>query len=196
MFANHRKNFWESFPSLQTWRNLRQPSLHQDSLSIRPSLSYFICSSLTKGHLGLWQLNHCLAILESMDLQRTCPLWRHWERHSRSLKALWLSPLTTGDSSVTYVKTSMLFKGGSAWAMESKSYTPARKGCIHQFLFSELIFRKSTFQLQENRFRELISRKSHITHSFLIQRITWKNCWGIIVLENLISVTWNDVFGN
>ena len=54
-----------------------------------------------------------------------------------------------------------------------------------------------TFQseLQENIFRELISPKLHITYSFVIQRITWKNCLEIIFLENLTSVTWNNVFG-
>ena len=46
-----------------------------------------------------------------------------------------------------------------------------------------------TCQLQENIFRELISRKLHITYSFLIQRMTWKHCLGINFLENLISVT-------
>ena len=38
-------------------------------------------------------------------------------------------------------------------------------------------------------FGELISRKLHITCSFVIQSITWKSCFGIIFLENVISVT-------
>ena len=42
--------------------------------------------------------------------------------------------------------------------------------------------------------RELISRKLHITYSFAIQRITCKNCLGIIFLENLISATENMFF--
>ena len=71
--------------------------------------------------------------------------------------------------------------------------TPARKYYIHKFLFSELISRKNkkkgTFQLQENIFWALISRKLHITYSFVIQRITWKNCLGINFGENLISAT-------
>ena len=50
-----------------------------------------------------------------------------------------------------------------------------------------------TFQLQENIFRELISRKLHITYLFVIQRMTWTNCLGVIFLENLISVTLNNV---
>ena len=46
-----------------------------------------------------------------------------------------------------------------------------------------------------NIFRELISRILHITYSFVIQRITWKSVLGIVFLENLISVTRNNVFG-
>ena len=67
--------------------------------------------------------------------------------------------------------------------------TPARKDYIHTFLLLELISPQITFQLQENIVWELIPRKLHITYSFVIQRITWKNCLGIIFLENLISVT-------
>ena len=55
--------------------------------------------------------------------------------------------------------------------------------------------RKSTVQSQESIFRELISPKLHITYSFVIQRITFKNVLEIIFLENLISVTCNNVFG-
>ena len=67
---------------------------------------------------------------------------------------------------------------------------------MHTFLFSELISRKITFQLQDFFFRELISQKLHIPYSsFVIQRITWKIVLGILFLENLISVTWNNVFG-
>ena len=40
-----------------------------------------------------------------------------------------------------------------------------------------------------NRFLESIFRKLHYTCPFVIQRITSKNVLGIIVLENLISVT-------
>ena len=32
-------------------------------------------------------------------------------------------------------------------------------------------------------------------YSFVIQRITWKNVLGFIFLENLLSVTWTNVFG-
>ena len=42
---------------------------------------------------------------------------------------------------------------------------------------------------------EAISRNLHIKDSFVIRRITWKNRLGIISLENLISVTQNNVFG-
>ena len=52
-----------------------------------------------------------------------------------------------------------------------------------------------TFQFQENIFLEFISRKLHITYSFVIQRITWKDSLGIIFLENRISVTQKSVFG-
>ena len=41
---------------------------------------------------------------------------------------------------------------------------------------------------------ELISRKLHYTYSFVIRRITWTNCLGTVVLENLISVTKKNVF--
>ena len=85
----------------------------------------------------------------------------------------------------------------SIWDLvaDRNPYTLARKDYIHKVLFSELISGNITFQLQENILRELISRKLHITYSFVIQRITWKNCLGIISLENLISVTCNNVFG-
>ena len=52
--------------------------------------------------------------------------------------------------------------------------TPARKDYIHNFLFSELFFQKLTCQLQENIYQ------LHITYSFVIERITWINCLGII----------------
>ena len=42
--------------------------------------------------------------------------------------------------------------------------------------------------------RDLISRKLHIKDSFVIRRITWKNCLGIPFPGNLISVTQNNVF--
>ena len=42
--------------------------------------------------------------------------------------------------------------------------------------------------------RELISRKLHITYSFVIQRIAWKIVFGIIFLENLISKKHEIVF--
>ena len=74
-------------------------------------------------------------------------------------------------------------------------YTLARKDYIHKLLFSELISRKITFQSHTKIFfRQFISRKLHITYSFVAQSITWKNCLGIIFLENLISVTWNNLF--
>ena len=66
-------------------------------------------------------------------------------------------------------------------------YTPARRYYIHKYLFWELISRKITFQLQENVFGELISKKLHIPYLFVIQRITWKNVLGIIFLANFIS---------
>ena len=40
-----------------------------------------------------------------------------------------------------------------------------------------------------------LEKKLHITYSFVTQRITSKDCLGILFLENLISVTWNKVFG-
>ena len=52
-----------------------------------------------------------------------------------------------------------------------------------------------TFQLQENSFRELISRKLHITYSFVIQRITWKNCFGKYFLGKSHFSYMNNVFG-
>ena len=73
-------------------------------------------------------------------------------------------------------------------------YTLARKDYIHTFLFSELISRKKSFQLQKSIFREFISRELHIAYSFVIQRITWKIVWEFF-FGNLISVTWNNVFG-
>ena len=55
-------------------------------------------------------------------------------------------------------------------------------------------FPKNYISVTRKIFWELISRKLHITYSFVIQTITWKNVLGIIFLENLISVTWNNVF--
>ena len=60
---------------------------------------------------------------------------------------------------------------------------------IHKFCFWNYLPEKLHFSYKKNMFRELISRKLHITYSFVIQRITWRNCLGIIFLENLISVT-------
>ena len=57
------------------------------------------------------------------------------------------------------------------------------------FLFSEFISRKITFQLYKHIFLGLISRKLHYTYSFVIQRITCKNCLGIMFLEDHVSVT-------
>ena len=74
-------------------------------------------------------------------------------------------------------------------------YTQARKDYIHIILFLELISPKITFQLQEGIFLEFIPEKLHYAYSFVIQRITWKNVLEIIFLENLVSVTWNNVFG-
>ena len=39
-----------------------------------------------------------------------------------------------------------------------------------------------THQLHKNIIQQLISRKLHSPYSFVIQRITWKNCLGIIFL--------------
>ena len=47
-----------------------------------------------------------------------------------------------------------------------------------QMLVLELISRKITFQLHTNIFLELIPQKLHCTYSFVIQRITCKNCLG------------------
>ena len=71
----------------------------------------------------------------------------------------------------------------------------SQKRFIHRLMFSELISRKFTFQLQEDIDRGSISRKLHITYSFVIQRITWKTCLGITFLENLILVTRNNASG-
>ena len=57
-------------------------------------------------------------------------------------------------------------------------YTLARKDYIHKVLFSESISRKKYISVTRNSFWELISRKLHITYSFVIQRITWKKCFG------------------
>ena len=80
-------------------------------------------------------------------------------------------------------------RGKSPPPPQFQPYTLARKDYMRKFLFSELISRQITCQLQEYIFRELISWKLHITYPFVIQRITWKNNFGIIFLENLISVT-------
>ena len=56
-------------------------------------------------------------------------------------------------------------------------------------------FPQNYISVTRNIFREFISRKLHIKYSFVILRITWKNCLVIIFLENLISVTCNHVFG-
>ena len=63
------------------------------------------------------------------------------------------------------------------------------------FLFLELVFRKKIHFSYKKWFTGINFQKSHITYSFAIQRIAWKNCLGIMFLENLISVTWNNVFG-
>ena len=68
-------------------------------------------------------------------------------------------------------------------------YTPVRKDYMHNFLFSESMSQKVTSQLHEDIFQELISRKLHITYSFVIQRITWKKLFGNYSLGNLISIT-------
>ena len=61
-------------------------------------------------------------------------------------------------------------------------YTLARKDYIHNFLFSELISRKFTLQLQEI-FFGINFLKLDITFSFVIQRITWKILFGNYFLE-------------
>ena len=71
---------------------------------------------------------------------------------------------------------------------------------IHIFSFSELIppppqKKQNHISVTRRYFGgELIFRYLHITYSFVIQSIAWKNCLGIISLESLISVTWNHVF--
>ena len=51
---------------------------------------------------------------------------------------------------------------------------------IHKFFVFGIHFpEKLHFSVtQENIHREFISRKLHITYSFVIQKITWKNCFG------------------
>ena len=45
-------------------------------------------------------------------------------------------------------------------------------------------------------FLECISRILHYKNSFVMQRITWKNVFGIIILENLISVLIKECYRN
>ena len=59
-------------------------------------------------------------------------------------------------------------------------YTPARKDYLHTFLFSELMSRKFTLQLRKYILQEVISRKEHVTYSFVLQRSAWRNGIGII----------------
>ena len=63
-----------------------------------------------------------------------------------------------------------------------------RPEILHTYiLLSEFISRRITFQLQEYILQELISRKLHITYSFVIQRITWKGCLGIMFSKYVIT---------
>ena len=68
--------------------------------------------------------------------------------------------------------------------------------CLVESFFSELSSPQNTFQLHKNIFvLQLMSRTFHYTYSCAIQRITWKNCLGIVFLERLILVTSKNVFG-
>ena len=76
------------------------------------------------------------------------------------------------------------------WHIKSQFFAVlARKYYIHKFCFQNSFPEKLHLKLQGNIFRELIAQKLHITYSFVIQRITWITCLGIIFSENLISVT-------
>ena len=72
---------------------------------------------------------------------------------------------------------------------QKKDLHSSQKRLHTEFVLGELVSWKATFQLQENIYLKFISPKLHYTYSFLIQRITWKICFGTIVSENLISVT-------
>ena len=72
-------------------------------------------------------------------------------------------------------------------------YTPARNYCE---LYSENIISCSWNEISKKIIpKTLFYVILWITYSFVIQRITWTGGLGIILLENLISVTWNSVFG-
>ena len=77
--------------------------------------------------------------------------------------------------------------------------TPAtlqpEKNTLHKFLCLELISRKITFQLQENIYSGINFPK--ITyHVFVCDSENYmEKRFGNYFLENLISVTWNNVFG-
>ena len=66
---------------------------------------------------------------------------------------------------------------------------PSKKDYIHKCLFSELASWKITLQLHRMFYWNSFPQKLHYTHSFVIQRITWENCLGIIFLENRLSIT-------
>ena len=69
------------------------------------------------------------------------------------------------------------------------AYTPARKGYIHNFLFSELIYPKITFQLQEIFFSGI--NFPQITYHIFVcdSENDMKKLFWNYFLENLISVT-------
>ena len=75
------------------------------------------------------------------------------------------------------------------------TYTPARKVDIHKCLFPETVSRKTNYISVTQHFLGLTPRKLHYMYSFVIQRIMWNNYLGIVVLDNLISVTQNNLFG-
>ena len=81
------------------------------------------------------------------------------------------------------------------WGAFSVSHILQPDEILHtSIIVLDFLSRKFAFQLHKNILLELISRKLHSTYSFATLRITWKQCWGIIFLENRVSVTQN-VFG-
>ena len=61
---------------------------------------------------------------------------------------------------------------------------PGAPESLKKYLCSILVpynFPKNYISVARNIYWELISRNLHITYSFVIQRITWKNCFGIFI---------------
>ena len=72
-------------------------------------------------------------------------------------------------------------------------YTLARKITYINFCF-ERNSPQITLQLHKNSFLEFISRNLHFAYSFVIQKITCKNCLGMIFLRTRTSVTLKNAF--